>query len=78
MIDKREYFLLNAFHVVVDGLRDSIPIVLAFIVVAFGPVAYSLRAVFSLLFILPCQFFTPPKIESVPACMLEPLPISPS
>lgn len=36
MIDKREYLLLNAFHVVVDGLRDSIPIVLAFIVLVFG------------------------------------------
>ena len=36
MIPKKQYVLLNVFHVVVDGLRDSIPILLAFIVLAFG------------------------------------------
>ena len=36
MIPKNAFLRLNAFHVVNDGLYDSVPILLAFMVIAFG------------------------------------------
>ena len=33
---KKYFFLLNAYHILVDGLYDSIPILLTFIVIHFG------------------------------------------
>ncbi len=36
MISKSEYILLNAYHVLIDGLFDSVPILLAFMAVYFG------------------------------------------
>ena len=36
MLSRSRSLLLNAYHVLIDGLFDSIPIVLAFMVVSFG------------------------------------------
>ncbi len=36
MISRSQYIFLNAYHILIDGLYDSIPIILTFMVVAFG------------------------------------------
>lgn len=36
MISRMQFFLLNIFHIIVDGLFDSIPILLTFMIVGFG------------------------------------------
>lgn len=36
MMSRAQFFLLNIFHIIVDGLFDSIPILLTFMIVQFG------------------------------------------
>lgn len=36
MIPRGRYILINAYHILIDGLFDSVPVLLAFIVLAFG------------------------------------------
>ena len=36
MISKRRYILINTYHIIIDGLFDSVPVLLAFMVLAFG------------------------------------------
>lgn len=35
-LGKKDFFILNFFHVLIDGLFESIPILLSFIVIAYG------------------------------------------
>ena len=36
MLPRSSYRILNAYHILIDGLFDSVPILLAFMVIAFG------------------------------------------
>ena len=36
MLSRARYILLNAYHILIDGLFDAVPILLAFMVISFG------------------------------------------
>lgn len=36
MIPRGRYILINAYHILIDGLFDSAPVLLAFIILTFG------------------------------------------
>lgn len=36
MIPRGRYILINAYHILIDGLFDSVPVILAFMVLTFG------------------------------------------